>query len=321
VTVARPLVSISIAAYNQRALIEETLTSALQQEYADLEVVVADDGSTDGTAEIILEYASRYPNRLVPLVGGPNIGITKNSNRALRACKGTYIAFQGGDDIFLPGKIEKQVRWFEADARRVLCGHDVEVFDGRSGRTMCLYSRDYPLVNGNGARPFVRRGCIFASTSVMVRASALPKTLFDERLTVVSDWKLWIDILASGGEFGFVEGVYGRYRRHASNTSKIARSALLNDLLMTLGMVEASYPHLISDCRAFRARQFLSHALHLLRTDDVKAARFYMSNALREGMWRAWFSPALVLLLLFPSAITPIWEIGKRFATFESRDA
>jgi len=76
----QPLVSIHIITYNQIDFIHDTLTSALEQDYENLEVVVADDGSTDGTAEVILEYAKKYPNRLLPLVGGPNLGITGNSN-------------------------------------------------------------------------------------------------------------------------------------------------------------------------------------------------------------------------------------------------
>lgn len=102
---AFPLVSVHVITFNQAHLIHETLQSILAQDYANIEIIVADDGSTDGTANIISEYANQYPSKIIPLVAGPNLGITGNSNRGLQACKGKYIAFIGGDDLFLPSKI------------------------------------------------------------------------------------------------------------------------------------------------------------------------------------------------------------------------
>ena len=123
-----PLVSILIPAYNQAQFLPETLSSALEQDYDNLEVVIADDGSRDHSAEVINDFARRYPKRLIPIIGQNNVGVTKNYNRALKHCHGKYVALQGGDDVLLPGKVTAQVVWMEADARRALCGHDVEVF-------------------------------------------------------------------------------------------------------------------------------------------------------------------------------------------------
>src|SRR5579875_3125076 len=123
-----PLVSVHLISYNQKDYIGAALSSILDQDYQSFEIVAADDGSTDGTAEIILEFAEKYPGKIIPLVGGKNLGITGNCNRALEHCKGKYIAFIGGDDLFLPGKISAQVKWLEADEKRIMCGHQVEVF-------------------------------------------------------------------------------------------------------------------------------------------------------------------------------------------------
>src|SRR5436190_24170616 len=102
---ATPQVSIHFVSFNQAAFIEESLESALRQDYPNLQIVASDDGSTDGTAQIIERYARRYPDRIHAITGGPNLGITANCNRALRECKGEYIAFLAGDDLYLPGKI------------------------------------------------------------------------------------------------------------------------------------------------------------------------------------------------------------------------
>src|SRR5438128_463489 len=91
--VTNPLVSVIVPTYNQLDFIAEALDSVLEQDYENLQIVVGDDGSTDGTVEIIRQFAKRYPRRLIPLDGLPHLGITANCNRCLRACNGKYIAF------------------------------------------------------------------------------------------------------------------------------------------------------------------------------------------------------------------------------------
>jgi glycosyltransferase involved in cell wall biosynthesis len=288
-----PLVSILIASFNQRPYIEEALRSALEQQYENLQVVISDDASTDGTAEIILRIAKKYP-RLQAIVGGPHLGITGNVNRALRACKGEFIAFQGGDDVLLPGKIEKQVAWFSQKDSRVLCGHDVEVFDSESGAAFLNSSRT-SLPNGRGAEFTVSTSVPFIATSIMVRASAMPAFLFDERVPAVSDWKFWIDCLAAGGEYGYVEGVLARYRRHPGNYTHSFSQQWFDDIFATLALVESAYPHLASSCKASRSGKFYWKAAWHLSRGETTAARHYAAAALLP---RRPLLKAMVLYLL-----------------------
>jgi len=282
----KPLVSIHIITYNQLDFIHETLSSALEQDYENLEVVVADDGSTDGTAEIILEYAERYQGRLIPLVGGPNLGITGNSNRGLKACKGKYIAFQGGDDVLLPGKITAQVAWMEEDEQRVLCGHQVEVFYEDGSRSHALTPQ---LPSGKGCKWLVEHGCPYGATAVMVRASRLPDGGFDERLPTVSDHKLWIDCLAMDGEFGFIHGLYARYRRHSNNvTGDIDKC--LPDLQTMFDSLEDKQPFFAKSIKKgrrnmvdmYRAKKLFSDGFYVKAT--MLMARTYVLSPSR--LWR-----------------------------------
>jgi glycosyltransferase involved in cell wall biosynthesis len=293
----RPLVSILIISYNQASFIDQTLTSALEQDYEPLEVVISDDNSTDGTAEIIQAYAARYPTRLKAITGGDRLGITGNCNRALRACTGRYIAFQGGDDILLPGKITAQVAWMEADPARVLCGHDVDVFESATGRTLYRWGARYSMPVGRGARAFVERGCLYAAMTIMVRASAMPARGFDERIAIASDWKFWIDCLASGGQYGLIEGTYSRYRRHQSSATNLSHAdqqkvaALRADSLLTLDLVAAEHPHLRQACARGRATQYYQVGVMLLLTGDMRGARQSFRQAIQIdpiGQPRAW---------------------------------
>lgn len=230
---SQPKVSILVISYNQESFIREALESALAQDYVNLEVVVADDASRDGTQAIIRELAQRYPQRLKPIYNPHNVGITANSNIGLRACSGDLIAFMGGDDVLLPGKIALQVAWFDEDGRRVLCGHDVMWID-ENGAPLGLRTSDLvPISAGRGAAKFIRHGTPYTAASVMVRRSRIPPYGFHPSLPVVSDWKLWLDVIGTDGVYGYVPGVWAQYRRHDANVTAQRNWKITRDVLMT----------------------------------------------------------------------------------------
>lgn len=234
-----PRVSILVISYNQEKYIREALESALEQDYLNLEVVVADDASRDGTQAIIRELAQRYPHRLKPIFNPQNVGITANSNIGLVHCTGELIAFMGGDDVLLPGKISRQVAWFTAEEKRVLCGHDVDWIDA-DGVPLGLRTSDLvPFHAGQGAAGFIRHGTPYTAASVMVRRARIPSYGFHPSLPVVSDWKLWIDVIGTDGVYGYIPGIWARYRRHGGNVTarpswKVTRDVLLTAILSIL---------------------------------------------------------------------------------------
>ena len=259
--------------------------SVVEQDYPNLEVVVSDDGSNDGTIEAILDCAQMYPGRVVPLVNGPHLGITGNCNRALGACRGKYIAFQGGDDIFLPGKISNQVAWFEVDERRVLCGHKCEVFDSTTGRPYYISSANHI---GKGASAYIKYGNLFLPISIMVRASCIPSTGFNERIKIGSDWHFFIECLADGGTYGFIEGVYARYRRNVENISEkwrtdvSIRTEWFEDNFFTLAWFEVHYPEYLSSCTYNKSIRLLTMGKAIyFQQQNIRLARQYLINSLR----------------------------------------
>jgi glycosyltransferase involved in cell wall biosynthesis len=239
----QPKVSIHMVSYNQKEYIAEAIESAISQDYQNLEVVISDDASTDGTAEIIANFQELYPQRIQAIYNKRNVGISSNANRALKKCSGEYIAFQGGDDVLLPGKITAQVAWFEKGADRVLCGHQVEVFyqDGYKKS----HNRSRKLVSGYGAKEIILNGT-FGATSIMLKASEIPGGGFNESI-IVSDLMLWIETVARGGEFGFVNGTYAKYRRHNSNVTN-NHFENLSELKKMLLLVAQKYPQFSNYC-------------------------------------------------------------------------
>jgi glycosyltransferase involved in cell wall biosynthesis len=312
-----PTVSIIILTYNQINFVHDTLISALEQNYANLKVVVSDDGSSDGTVEVIRQLHSQYPKRLIPLIGNKNIGVTANANRALKSCNSKYIAFQGGDDILLLDKIDKQVDWLESREERVLCGHDVEIFDSVSDKTLGNWSDSHKLRKGKGPKIIAKHGVPFAATSIMVKASVIPPGGFDQRLELASEWKFWIDCLSQNGEFGFVEGVLARYRR--SNTSVSMRvSEMIRDRLIATSLVNYYYPELIRYTDHYQAKAYYDLGVHNLKIGKYSMARALFYKSIRTALF-SWKIPAVFMLSFSPTLTSYLLKdrlIPRRFVDF-----
>jgi len=250
-------VSVLIPSYNQENVIEQTVLSALTQDYDNLEVVVSDDASLDKTPQILQEIQQKYPERLKIFLHQTNLGVTKNHTRGLLECRGDFIAFQDGDDLFLPGKIQKQVEFMLEHPDCTISSHDVDVFDSESGRTLYLWSQRFGRREG-GARELVRYGNYLSSVSVMVRRIHLPGYGYDDRIRIGSDWLLWLEVLARGkGKIYYLDEVLARYRRHAGNLTNVS-GWKYEDQLITLALVETKWPALLFPARMRRSEiQFM----------------------------------------------------------------
>lgn len=105
-------VSVIMAAYNSERYIREAVNSVLAQTYADLELLVVDDCSTDGTYDILQECAAKDA-RLQLLRNKCNQGCAPSRNRALAACSGSFVAFIDSDDVWQPQKLEQQLQFLQ----------------------------------------------------------------------------------------------------------------------------------------------------------------------------------------------------------------
>ena len=109
-TGAEPLVSVLIPVYNGEAFLAEAIASALVQTHRTLEVLVVDDGSTDGSAAVALEFTRRDPRvRYLTHPGGQHLGTSATRTLGIRESRGEYVAPLDADDVWLPAKVERQV--------------------------------------------------------------------------------------------------------------------------------------------------------------------------------------------------------------------
>lgn len=266
-----PLVSILIITYNQQDLVEETLLSALEQDYDNLQIIVSDDHSPDATQKIIRSIADKHPKRLVPILNQSRAGITGNTNRALSEAKGELIAFQGGDDLLCPGKITKQVDFMQAHPEVVLSYHDVDVFDSVTGNSLYHWSERYGRMNGD-IKSVIRYGTYMCGTSVMVYKKCIPSGGFDERIRFASDWLLWVHVLAQcDGKVGYIDNVLARYRRHIKNITR-NWDWKFEDQNLTLALIESQFPEYVNLVRQRRSELYFLNAVWQFKNGNKGSA-------------------------------------------------
>lgn len=273
------LVSVFMPTYNQAAMVDAAIRSVLDQDYGNVELVIGDDGSSDGTADIVSRWASARPDRIRVVADGSHVGLVANFNRILGACRGELIAFIGGDDLFLPGKIATQVDWMRQEPEIRLTCHDLAVFDSESGLTRYNWYAREGLPPREPAA-LVRHGNPFHPLGAMVRRSTVPATGFDERLPLANDWKFFVDCCGGAATFRVYGTVLARYRQWSGNVSR-RDAEMFRDLSLTLDLVEEEYPVLADACRRRRADLFAGRGRLQLRRGDAAEARHWLWASLR----------------------------------------
>lgn len=170
-------VSIGLPVYNGENLVAEALESLVSQSFEDLEIVVADNASTDRTLEIVREFAARDP-RIIVLSSDRNRGAAWNYNRVLDACSGEYFRWQAHDDRVLPAATERCVQALDDDPGAVLAHPYTRLIEA-SGRLVRDYPDDLGAVGDDPAarlRSTVQRLTYCHPVFGLVRRDALQRT-------------------------------------------------------------------------------------------------------------------------------------------------
>jgi glycosyltransferase involved in cell wall biosynthesis len=182
-------VSVIIPTYNRLPMLKEAVDSVLAQNFEDFELIVVDDGSTDGTADEIKRYGGRVKLLRVP----QNRGVSVARNRGILQARGKYVAFLDSDDLWVKGKLKTQVAFMEDNPQYPLCYTD-EIWIRRGKRVNpkfkhakysgWIFEKCLPL-------------CIISPSSAVIKRTLFSKVgLFDEALPVCEDYDLWLRITA-----------------------------------------------------------------------------------------------------------------------------
>ena len=277
-----PKVSILIPCYNQEDVITQTVLSALNQTYENIEVIVSDDASTDETPNLLIELQKKFPEKLKILLNDTNVGVTQNHTRGLFECSGEFITFLDGDDIFLPEKIKKQVAFIQKRPSCTICYHDVDVFNSVTGKSLYIWSRRIGTRQGS-IKDLVRFGNFLPAVSVMVRKKDIPADGYDERIKIYSDWFLWLCTLDNGqGEICYLDDVLAKYRRHMHNLTNSSKWKFLDQNLV-LDLVEDRWPELSLKSQMRRSEIHFMQAVNSLFKAQYKSMMKNLVSSIKFG--------------------------------------
>lgn len=189
-----PLVSVIIPAYNVERFVEEAVCSIMTQTYKNLEILVTDDCSTDGTYAILQKLASE-DTRIRLFRNEQNLNIVRTLNNMIAAANGTYIVRMDADDVSLPDRIERQAAFMEANPDVSLCGTNAWHID-EAGRRRGRSS--YPLVYDD-IQFCLKYYCAFYHPSVMLRSGVFKANPYDGEFLCAEDYELWCRLVFTKG--------------------------------------------------------------------------------------------------------------------------
>ena len=181
-----PQVSVIIPTYNRAGCLREAVDSVLAQDFGDVELIVVDDGSTDSTPQLIEGYG-----QAIRALRQGNRGVSATRNAGIAASRGALIAFLDSDDLWLPGKLDRQVAFFNSQADALIC--QTEELWVRNGRRVNPGKR-HRKRGGMIFKPSLDL-CLVSPSAVMVRKELFQRVgFFDESLPACEDYDLWLRV-------------------------------------------------------------------------------------------------------------------------------
>lgn len=276
------LVSVVIPVHNRRAFIEQTVQSVLAQTYADVEVIVVDDGSTDGSADVVEQV---FGDRVRILRLPTNEGRSTARNKGWALARGALVAFLDSDDLWAPEKLARQVPHFEDDAVAIVhcrvakidvAGRFLEKESGELAREFLAAEQ-----RGYDYGGITQTWCRMYTSAAVVRRDALRISGgFDPSLSNFEDYDvLWR--IARDGRVVIVPEVLAWHRKHSGNTVPHWKADAEPWLYV-------NHKHLAELPAAWRDSASLRRARHNLFV-NVSLGEYWRGHrwASRWWMWRA----------------------------------
>lgn len=210
-----PFISVIMACYNRQNCVAQAIESILNQTYTNFEFIIVDDHSTDNTYKIIKRYA-KQDKRIIVLRNKKNNGINyyRNFNKAIALSKGKYIARMDDDDISLPQRFEKQVKYMEENQDVAVLGSKIEFFPTSATNWVLAGEKDL-------LQALIPLCCPICHPSVLIRKDFLQEhgLIYCGDYASAEDYHLWSQIILKGGKIVNLDEVLLKYR---VNNNKIS---------------------------------------------------------------------------------------------------
>ena len=299
-----PLVSVIINLYNGKATLADAIDSVLTQTVTDWELIVWDDCSTDGGAEILKRYQDDH---IRYFRSAQQVPLGQARQRAIDMARGDWIAFLDQDDLWLPQKLERQL----ALAREK---PDVALI---YGRTVRFYpngaERDYDqaheyayLPQGDIFADLFTHSCFIAMSSATFRRSALQAIGgIPDSITIIPDYFLYTAI-ARRFPTAAVQEVVCRYRMHASNTSRVTTLRVHQEALGLMDTWHDSVnPAVLARCKRHHSTQIALDEMRTPATFFRGLRRLLMDGSVISQLLRPFY---YVFHLARRNIFPPYWK-------------
>lgn len=277
-----PKVSVLMTVYNGGSFLEKTLDFILSQTFADFELIVIDDGSTDNTWEMLSAYARRDA-RVALRRNSPNQGVTAAMNSIFPLAKGDYVVRHDADDLSSPDRLAAQVDFLEAHPEVGLVGSWVEniAADGGPFRPRTFF----PLESDNDTiqRQLYEGNCL-GQGAVMFRRALLDRVgLYDKTVEYCEDYDLWLR-MAEITQVAKVPQFLYQYRQHASTRSTLHHGKQMLHMADSLEKaLRRRFPAGAPDMHLRQAaRHFVTAATVFLSAGDLEGAAHCLAKAIRQ---------------------------------------
>jgi glycosyltransferase involved in cell wall biosynthesis len=260
-------VSVVTPTLNRRALLEWTLRSVRRQTHPDLEHIVVDGGSTDGTLELLVEYENTYPLRWT---SEPDLGMYNAINKGLKLASGDILAYLNSDDLYFPWTVARVVNAFERHPDADFVFGDAAKIDEASGRHELYFTAPFNP-------DFIRRIGFLVQPTVFIRRAAFESLgPFDESLRFVADCEYW---MRAGDRHRFVKvNEFLAVERNHSSTLR-----------------ESEGPAVSSELKAVR-----SHFVNLVGPRNDRRVRWHRA---RNRMWLGAYWLAFLVQTVVPTRL------------------
>jgi glycosyltransferase involved in cell wall biosynthesis len=287
-------VSVIITCYNGERWIVDAVNSALAQTYRPLEIIVVDDGSTDGSRDILRRYEGHDEIKL--RFHPRNLGIPATKNAGVAQSSGRYVALLEQDDAWYENKLARQVAVMESDPAYGMVFTDTVVV-GPGGKEYIRRHRvEIPDSAEELVRSFFLSSPVISMSSVMFRRAALSELGgFDERYVGGDDYALFLR-LTGRHKVAFIDEPLLRYRWHQGSFSWRRADRMIEDHARILREAVAWYPHLRPVAGRRTAQLWLSAALRAYENRETARALRCAITALRTDPWFPKTVPALGLM-------------------------
>ena len=294
------LVSVIIPVYNSAKYIADAIDSALAQTYKNYEIIVVDDGSTDNTKEIVTQYTIRH-TPYVKYIYQENKGLSGARNTGIKNAKGEFIAFLDADDIWLPEKLEHQIKFMDSDNVGIVgcSGYTInekgEILDNfinknYPNKSLLLNVLNMKNVVSGGSEALVRKKCF----DVM--------GIFDENLRSSEDWDMWLRI-SHRYDVIFVEKSLAkiRIRTNSMSSPSNAQKMLDSDLIVLGKLFQHTKNNVFLRRKSYSYRYFSASWAFYKSGDSRKAKRYILKS-----------------IYLYPFRLLPnkLWRYGLLFEIF-----